>query len=334
MEAISANGRPDAIEYPSAMTTAVVVRRAFEDPARLRALIESAGPFWPIVNYAGSDAEMKAIGSQAGMIIPPWFRQDFALGGTELVPGADWVLHNPSFIDAARAVYGAEAIVRPTTVYINVMGPTPFGLPPHLDVPAYRGFTRADYPVWLLKTMGTSGMFEHWRIKLATAVSWLYDGPGGDFHYWPDGPEGAAETISPPFDNVAVVADNEATYHGVSALGPAGTTMLGGLTRDSSLTRIDGGWQVSTDDAVNATFDDVEVRYTVSWKADCFPTAADADRADANEDLLTLEHVVEAFLDDLSQRGVNADRPEDPLFSREWVELLAAHYRDPAPRIR
>ena len=85
------------------------------------------------------------------------------------------------------------------------MGPTPFPFVAHLDVPAFRGFTRADYPIWLLKTMMTSGLFERWRTKIATAVSWFYEGPGGDFHYWPDGPDQPGAVESPPFVNVAVV---------------------------------------------------------------------------------------------------------------------------------
>ena len=151
--------------------------------------IRAAGPFWLLANYAGSDAEMAAIGAERSDFTPPWFRQDFATLGRTLVDGAGSMLHNPHLSEAAQAIAGPKAVVRPTTVYVNIMGPTPFAFPPHLDIPAFRGFTRADHPVWLLKVMMASGLFERWRTKIVTAVTWFYDGPGGDFHYWPVGPE-------------------------------------------------------------------------------------------------------------------------------------------------
>lgn len=56
------------------------------------------------------------LGSSGNQFTPPWFRQDFALGGRVLVDGAETILHNPLFVDAARRVYGAESVVRPTSV--------------------------------------------------------------------------------------------------------------------------------------------------------------------------------------------------------------------------
>jgi hypothetical protein len=43
------------------------------------------------------------------------------------------------------------------------------------------------------------------------AIAWFYDGPGGGFDYWPDGPTGPMQTESAPFDNVAIVADTDST---------------------------------------------------------------------------------------------------------------------------
>lgn len=314
--------------------TAVRVSPVHDDPAAVRAVIEGGGPFWPLANYAASDAELAALGSQRRTFTPPWFRQDFALHGHALVPGAELVLHNPVLARAAHTLYGADAVVRPTTVYVNVMGPTPFPFAPHLDVPAFRGFTRADHPIWLLKTMHTSGLFERWRIRIATAVSWLYEGIGGDFHYWPDGPDGPAAVESPPFRNVAVVADNEATFHGVAPLGAPGARMPMGLDRESRLVRGEGGWDVH--DATGATvahFDDAEARITISWKADVFTDADSLRRADAGEDVLELDRVVDVFLADLHDRGVELARPGDPHAERDWVAALAVTYQDRAPAI-
>jgi hypothetical protein len=307
---------------------------AWSDPSSIVDLVRGAGPFWPLANYAASDAEMAALGrAERVTFIPPWFRQDFALESRVVVDGAEAILDNPHFVDGARElVGGAGAVVRPQAVYVNIMGPTPFAFPPHLDVPAFRGFTRATQPVWLLKSMKSSGLFESWRTKIATAVSWFYEGEGGDFHYWPDGPDGPVAVERSPYGNVSVVADNEFTFHGVGALGAPGATMPAGLTGRSRLVRAATGWDVHDDDgATLAHFDDADVRITVSWKADVFASADEADVHDRGDDPLTLERVVATFAEDLAARGVAIHDPDDPLNDQEWIAALASTYRDAAP---
>lgn len=310
--------------------TAVRLQPAYDDPDSIRALIETAGPFWPLTNYAASADEMRALGSPGPQFTPPWFRQDFARGGEVSFAGAEAILHNEHFIAAARSIYGTDVLVRPSDVYVNIMGPTPFPFPPHLDVPAFAGFTRADYPLWLLKTMKTSGLFEEWRILIATAVSWFFAGPGGDFWYWPDGTDAPAAVEKAPFDNVAVVADNEATFHGVGACGEDGAHLPGDLTPEHRLVRGDRGWDVLHDDTFVLHYDDEDVRITVSWKADVF---RGADHSEVDAGRLELDVVVERFLADLSERGVAASRPDDPLHDREWIAVLGSTYRDVAPAI-
>ena len=314
-------------------STAVRIEPAWDDPARVVDLIRSAGPFWPLANYAASDAEMAALGQEKAQFTPPWFRQDFARAARVLVAGAELLLGNERFADAARELGGGtEAVVRPQAVYVNIMGPTPFAFPPHLDIPAFRGFTRATQPVWLLKTMRTSGLFEAWRTKIATGVSWFYNGIGGDFHYWPDGPIGPGTVERSPFANVSILADNESTFHGVAPLGPPGATMPQGLSRESRLVRTEGGWEVRDGEgARQAHFDDDEVRLTVSWKADVFASSAAALSHDRGEDALTLETVVEHFQRDLAARGIDVPEPSDPLTDQSWIGVLASSYQDPAP---
>src|SRR5437868_1991533 len=95
-------------------STAVRLQPAFDDPAAVRAAVESAGPFWPLSSYAANPDEMEAIGGSAQeMFTPPWFRQDFALAGDALVAGAHDILGNRHFVDAARTIYGRDAVVRP-----------------------------------------------------------------------------------------------------------------------------------------------------------------------------------------------------------------------------
>jgi hypothetical protein len=313
--------------------TAVLLQPAYDDCNAVLDVIRSGGPFWPLSSYGASPEEIQALGGSANSFTPPWFRQDFALGGTAHVAGAELILHNERFVEAAREVYGEDAVVRPTTVYVNVMGPTPFAFAPHLDVPAFRGFTRADQPIWLLKVMKTSGLFEPWRVRIATAVSWFYAGPGGDFHYWPDGPDGPSAVQRPPFDNVAVVADNESTFHGVAPVGPPQARMPMGLTRESLLVRGDGGWDVTHGGEVVTHYDDSTARITVSWKADVFADAAAARDFDSGNDHLDLETVMATLTADMRSRGIDVADPAGDVHDRDWVGALALAYRDLAPAI-
>lgn len=308
--------------------TAVLLEPAFDDPDAVLAAIRGGAEFWPIARYAASEEELAATGGAgATTYVPPWFRCDFALEGRALEAGAEQILHNQRFVDAAQQVYGPQASVSPTTVYVNVMLPSAVPFVPHLDVPAFRGFTRRDHPVWLLKTMLESGLFERWRVKLATAVSWFYEGPGGTFHYWPGGPDEPAETVEPPFRNVAVVADNERTFHGVAPVGDGDLPWVEGLTRASSLVRVDGGWEMRDGgDVIGAGRDD-EVRITVSWKGE---VALPHDGAD---DDLTVRTVVDTFLRDVRRRGIDVSEPEDPHRDPDWIATLGTAYPTRSPRI-
>ncbi len=317
------------------MPRAVRLHPAFDDPDAVLALVEGAGPYWPLARYAHSRSERVALGAEArSVFVPPWFRQDFAVAGSALVPGAETILHNPRFVDAARGVYGDEVVVMPTTVYVNVMGAAPFPFVPHVDVPAFRGVTRADHPVWLLHQMQAAGLFERWRIHIATAVSWFWDGPGGDFHYWPDGPDGAPAVESPPFDNVAIVADNEITYHGVGPVGREDDELPLGLGLDAELVRAGAGWAVVDHGEVRARYPLRSMRITLSWKADVHADEAAATRCADGSDDLTLEQVVDRFLEDLRRRGVDVAAPDDPHHDEAWIGALAAVYRPLAPAIR
>lgn len=315
-------------------TTATRLSPAYDDPTAVVALVRSAGPFWPLANYAGNDAEMAALGSRAATFVPPWFRQDFVREGNVAVEGAELIFENPRFREAAHAVYGPDCIVRPSHVYVNIMGPTPFPFIAHLDVPAFRGFTRADQPIWLLKLMRNSGLFEQWRTKIATAVSWFYEGEGGDFHYWPDGADAPGMTESPPFRNVSIVADNESTFHGVAPLGAGDARMPDGLNSHSRLVRGDGRWDiVDAEGTVISHIEDADARITVSWKADVFHDAEEARLVDEGIDTLDLDRIVDIFVADLRARGIEVDRPSDALHDEGFVALLASTYPEHPPRM-
>ncbi len=315
--------------------SAVRVQPVYDDPAEVLSVIRAVEPYWPIVRYAGSDTETAALAGdgRSNIFVPPWFRRDFALRGDVLVTDAEVILDNPRFVAAAHDVFGPDVVVRPTTVYVNVMVPGPVPFVPHTDVPAFRGVTREDHPVWLLGQMMNSGLFEDWRIKLATAVSWFYEGSGGDFHYWPEGPEGARATIAAPYDNIAVVADNERTYHGVAPVGTGSEQLIHGLTVDSLLHRVDHGWEMRNGDEPVHRADDDDVRITVSWKGEIYADAADRERVETHTDDLDLDRVVDALVADMRSRGVAVEVPGDPHHDEAWVTAVSSTYGRRPPKL-
>jgi hypothetical protein len=79
--------------------------------------------------------------------------------------------------------------VHPEFVAVNINGPMP-ACTTHLDNPSFYGAIRVDYPLPFLRVMGSSGLFDAWRVVRASAISWFYDGTGGNFDYWPEGLDG------------------------------------------------------------------------------------------------------------------------------------------------
>lgn len=299
--------------------------------------IHRAGPYRPLAAYAVTDEERRASGGGDGVggFVPPWFRTDMATFGECHAEGTEPLLGNPRFVDAARQVFGQEVLVEPTTLYVNVMAPASFPFVAHLDVPVFRGANRANTPVWLLKTMHASGLFESERIRMATAVSWFYDGPGGDFHYWPDGPDGPSRLESPPFTGAAVVADNEQTFHGVAPVGEGSVESPTDLSLDAVMNYVPSReeWVIEDHDRVVAALDLCDVRVTTSWKAQIHRDAAERALVRSGEGNLDVETIVGRLDDDLTRRDAPAPRASDPLTDPEWMEALSDAYPQPMPPI-
>ncbi|NNE75413.1 MAG: hypothetical protein HKN26_17245 [Acidimicrobiales bacterium] len=317
-------------------TTAVRREPAFEDPAAVWALTRSAPPYYPL----GRDA------ASAATFVPPWFRQDFASFGEVHVSGAEVILHNPAYVDAAHEIFGADVIVEPTTEYVNVMAPAAYPFVAHTDVPVFLGASRKNMPAWFLNAMLASGLFEAERVRLATAVAWSYGGPGGAFHYWPEGPEASRQVVEPPFDNVAVVADNEVTFHGVGKVGERSTAIDFDppLTLDAAMVfdGADGQWHIDEAGARRASFPDDIIRTTISWKAEIYRDEAERGRvaaAQADPSVgLSLDTIVARLRAGLAALGRTAPASDHPFAdeaaSNEWSAALGAAYPQPAPRIR
>jgi hypothetical protein len=221
-------------------------------------------------------------------------------------------------------------VVVPQIVFANLTTPMPAQPQGHVDIPAFRGIDRTQYPTWLLQMMGQSGLFEDVRVRIATAVAWYYNGENGGFSYWPEGPDGPRREHVPPFDNTAIVGDNDFMFHRVERVGSASTPTARGLTLDSLLQPRDGDadeWVIVDEGRVLERYAFDDIRVSVSWKAKVFDDAEARRVADEHLDDITLDEVVDRFLADLAQRGVRAERPTDPVHDLEFIALLAQNYR-------
>jgi hypothetical protein len=300
-----------------------------DDPGLVGRLARANAPYFPVQRYFANAAEMNALsktqlGDGPAMRVGPVFRGDWAYDAP-LVEGLDPIFQNPRFATAAARIFGA-AVVRPQIVYANLSLPMPCGDGGHTDIPAFRGIDRTRFPVWLLVTMGRSGLFERWRVTIATAVAWFYEGAGGDFTYWPDGP-GTPPRTRPAMTNTAVVGDNDVMFHRVEAIGGPNDDGVAGLTLDSRL-EPDGrtGWRIVDGERELGAWRNDQLRISVSWKAQVF---ADADAAriyDEHADDLTFDAVLDAFRADFASRGTPLAIPADPLHDADFVRTLSRAY--------
>src|SRR5262249_57073456 len=95
-------------------------------------------------------------------------------------------------------------------VYANLLVPGQ-ELAVHTDVPEFRGANRTKDPEWLLVVMHHSGLFERWRMPIATGVSWFGGCRGGDFAFYPDGPAAPPAAI-PSAHDTAVLPDTDSVF--------------------------------------------------------------------------------------------------------------------------
>jgi hypothetical protein len=238
-----------------------------------------------------------------------YFREEYAYGTQERIAGIGEFLHHERLAAGARTVHG-RPVVEPAIAYANLMLPGQ-ELAVHTDVPEFRGANRKVLPQWLLVVMHHSGLFDAWRLHIATGIAWFQDSSEGALRYWPDG------AASPPVPhrvaaNTAMVLDTDSVFHGVDPVAPEqeppamapGTTLVVGD---------DGRWLLT--DPAGAVVGDYawgELRFSVSWKAYCFADEAERQAWRTHSDDLTTEAVVARLVDDMIARGrVAADAPVD-----------------------
>jgi hypothetical protein len=255
-----------------------------------------------------------------------YFREEYAYDGRVLAPGIEPFLHHPGLADAARQVHG-RPVIEPSIAYANVMLPGQ-ELAVHTDVPEFRGLNRKGVPQWLLVVMHHSGLFDAWRMPIATGIGWFSGGAGGELSLWPDGPAGEC-VLHAAEPDTAMVLDTDSLFHGVDPVGGP-TVAPPPVSGDADLVRADdeGARWTLVDAATGearASYDWDELRLSVSWKAYCFADEAERDAWRDHADDLTADLVLDRLVADLgADPGTRRDR-------ELGLRLIERYVRFPSP---
>jgi len=276
-------------------------------------LLEAQAPYTPLGGWYNPGAD------PTKRTRPMWFQNDWAHDDFA-AEGSDVFLQHPGYIDAAMEYYDAE-IVEPVSVYVNLMVAIENGGPAHTDNPRFHGRDRTNTPMWLLRAMLWSGLFDDFEILQATAIWWSNDVDGGELYFWPNGAANPPEVHSGHMANTALIGDNHGMFHQVGAIGPFGAEPSR-ITPSATLAPASDGsgdWVISDLGAEVFRAPLNTYRLRVLWKADVYRTAA--ERAEKIGNVLSMQDVADRFNEDLAQRGsaVRFDlaRVDDPALKAE-----------------
>jgi hypothetical protein len=254
-----------------------------------------------------------------------YLREEYAYGQEIYAEGIEPFLLHPALADAARQVHG-RAVIEPVIAYANVMLPGQ-ELAVHTDVPEFRGLNRKVVPQWLLVVMHHAGLFDAWRLPIATGIGWFSGGEGGELSWWPDGPDEPVRVHDGKPDTARVL-DTDTVFHGVATVGgpdePPPPIEIG-----STLTHAGGHDWVLADAHGREVrrYDWSELRLSVSWKAYCFVDEAERSTWRDRADDLAYDTVVARLVEDLHERGVVA---ADPAHDRDLgLAMIDTYVRFP-----
>jgi hypothetical protein len=301
----------------------VLLHDVIDDMSEVVRLLESQAPYHPLGGWFSPGADPHA------RTRPMWFQKDW-VHDTFHAPGSDLFLRHPRYLEAARSFYDAE-VVEPQSVYVNLMTSIADGGPAHTDNPRFHGRDRTNTPMWLLRAMLWSGLFDEYEILQATAIWWMNDVEGGGLLYWPDGPDSPPQQHVGAMANSALFGDNHGMFHQVAQIGPfdAGTRRVSPSAvlepaRDST-----DDWTVTDHGALELRSPLDAIRVSVLWKADVHRTAAERDTRARNA--LSMQDVADIFNDDLGRQGAaprfDPARIDDPGLKTE----LAGVYPEAVP---
>lgn len=306
---------PQSLRPATMIAKPIWIDPAYDDPEGVVDLVRTSAPYPLTARVHKRDIDGKD---------QPWFRIFWAHSGELKIPAAKSFFLNERFIESAKQSFSAKVVI-PNALMINLNAPMAGG-PPHLDLPFFRGGER--FPFWALSCMGYSGLFHNWAIPIASTIAWFYDGVGGDFEYWPDGPDQPSKLIQPPLWNVAVVSDNEYMWHRVGPVGEPGDRFKPGqIDREARLHRLAKGWEIRNTDGQVFPLNEQQMRLSLLWKAYAFADEQAAAAYYNHSNDLNPQQVADIFAADLKQKGLPTNAPADPFNDAEWKALIQNTYR-------
>ena len=160
-------------------------------------------------------------------------------------------------------------------------------------------------------------------------MCWFHRGEGGDFEYWPDGPDAPSKLVTPPLWNVGVVSDNEYMWHRVGPISRADQQLAPGTILGDALLHAgaDGGWHIRDSAGFDVRFEDAQIRHSFLWKAYAFADErAHREFLDHSNDL-DYAQTIAIFEADLAKRGIGSVSSSDPVRDADWKQLIQRTYR-------
>ncbi len=301
----------------------VLLHDVIEEIGSVVRLLEHNAPYTPLGGWYRPDADPDA------PTFPMWFQNDWVHADLR-VPGAELFLFHERVMQAARDFYDAQVIV-PHSVYVNLMAALAKSGPAHTDNPRFHGRDRSNTPMWLLRTMFWSGLFDHYAIVQATSIWWMNDVEGGGFMYWPDGPDKPPREHVGTMANTALVGDNHGMFHQVGPVGPfdQGTRLVTPRAEFAPTPDRSGDWAITDHGTVRYQAPLDQCRVSVLWKADVYRNEQEQRQQMANT--LSIPDVARIFDRDLEQRGTDVRFDLDHLEDPGLIAAVSAVYPEATP---
>ena len=298
-----------------------LLENVFPDITQVHKLLEKEAPYTPLGGWYNPGADPHA------RTRPMWFQNDW-VHDVYTAEGSEVFLHNPTYIEAAKIFYDAE-VIEPHSVYVNIMAAILDGGPAHTDNSRFHGRERANTPMWLLRAMLWSDLFDDYEIVQATAIWWLDDVEGGGLYFWSDGPDRPPQHHVGKMANTALIGDNHGMFHQVGPVGPfdRGTILV---TPSAQLSPSENGKWVVTDLGEKIYTAPLSgYRVSVLWKANVYKNHEEREQKSANP--LTMTNVINIFNDDLEEKNTGFHLTSDNLEDTETISTISAIYAEAKP---
>jgi len=246
--------------------------------------------------------------------------------GVVNAPAAIPLMQNKVLVEAAKRLAPDFPILVPRLLYVNVVLPgQEVGM--HADVPTFRGLNRLKLDTKFLVGAHLSGYFYDYRVKILTAVTYIgnssrRDPEGGLFSFFPYGPFGERIDWSADF-NTGVILDTDSVFHRVTPCQPKRVAkhvppfhpMFTWLSFDPESKL----WLLKENDTLLQTYEDDDLRISLSWKVYMFKSQEDYDLWKNQDEPLDVHTLLERYRQSYMQEGILKE--EDT--AKEFLQAMA-----------